>query len=101
MKIINARGTITEVKIGEGKSFIIFLIAIVLILYYRLFDVVLLIKNYNRDENDQGDYYQLFNNKNGVLVETKGDKDFFNLIRTQIIIEPEKKIGYNLEYLNK
>ena len=39
-EIIHGRGAIAQVKTGEGKSFIISVIAIVLVLHGRLVDVV-------------------------------------------------------------
>ena len=105
-EILNGRGAIAQVKTGEGKSFIISVIAIVLVLHGRLVDVVTSnLELAIRDEKDQRDYYKLFNIKSGVLAEKKGDKDFLNLLKSQIIINPgdEKKrdSGYNLDVFKK
>ena len=86
-EILNGRGAIAEVKTGEGKSFIISVIAIVLALHGRLIDVVTSnLELAIRDEKDQRDYYKLFNIRSGVLCQKEGDKDFLNLMRSQIII---------------
>ena len=88
-EIINGRGAIPQVKTGEGKSFIISVIAIVLVKYGRLVDVVTSnLELAIRDEKDQRDYYKLFNINSGVLEEKTGDKDFLNLMKSQIIINP-------------
>ena len=104
-EILNGRGAIAQVKTGEGKSFIISVIAIVLVLHGRLVDVVTSnLELAIRDEKDQRDYYKLFNIKSGVLAEKTGDKDFLNLLKSQIIINPgeEKKgSGYNLDVFEK
>ena len=105
-EILNGRGAIAEVKTGEGKSFIISVIAIVLVLHNRLVDVVTSnLELAIRDEKDQRDYYKLFNIKSGVLAEKTGDKDFLNLIRSQFVIghgnEDKIKSGYNLDVFKK
>ena len=71
-EILNGRGAIAQVKTGEGKSFIISVIAIVLVLHGRLVDVVTSnLELAIRDEKDQRDYYKLFDIKSGVLAEKK------------------------------
>ena len=104
-EILNGRGAIAQVKTGEGKSFIISVIAIVLVLHGRLVDVVTSnLELTIRDEKDQRDYYKLFNINSGVLAEKSGDKDFLNLIKSQIIINPgegKKESGYNLDVFKK
>ena len=103
-EIIHGRGAIAQVKTGEGKSFIISVIAIVLVLHGRLVDVVTSnLELAIRDEKDQRDYYKLFNINSGVLAEKKGDKDFLNLMKSQIIIKAgeNKSSGYNLDVFKK
>ena len=104
-EILNGRGAIAQVKTGEGKSFIISVIAIVLVLHGRLVDVVTSnLELAIRDEKDQRDYYKLFDIKSGVLAEKNGDKDFLNLIKSQILINPgeeKKDSGYNLDVFEK
>ena len=88
-EIINGKGAIAQVKTGEGKSFIISVIAIVLVRYGRLVDVVTSnLELAIRDEKDQRDYYKLFNINSGVLAEKEGDKDFLNLMKSQLIAKP-------------
>ena len=61
-EILNGKGAIAQVKTGEGKSFIISLIAIVLVLHGRKIDIVTSnLELAIRDEKDQRDYYKLFN----------------------------------------
>ena len=104
-EIISGRGAIAQVKTGEGKSFIISVIAIVLVLHGRLVDVVTSnLELAIRDEKDQRDYYKLFDINSGVLAEKTGDKDFLNLMKSQIIIRPgenQNKSGYNLDVFKK
>lgn len=104
-EILHGRGAIAQVKTGEGKSFIISVIAIVLVLHGRLVDVVTSnLELAIRDEKDQRDYYKLFDIKSGVLAEERGDKDFLNLMKSQIIINPgekKNKSGYNLDVFKK
>ena len=105
-EILNGRGAIAEVKTGEGKSFIISVIAIVLALHGRLIDVVTSnLELAIRDEKDQRDYYKLFNIRSGVLCQKEGDKDFLNLMRSQIIINNdnnnERDSDYNVDVFEK
>ena len=77
---------------------------IVLVIHGRLVDVVTSnIELAIRDEKEQRDYYKLFNINSGVLAEKRGDKDFLNLMKSQILINPgeKKNSGYNLDVFNK
>ena len=78
-EILNAKkkGAIAEVKTGEGKSFIIAVIAIVLQKHGRIIDVVTSnLELAIRDEGDQKEYYELFRIKSGVLINSIHDKNF-------------------------
>ena len=80
------KGAIAEVKTGEGKSYIIAVIAIVLAKFYgKKIDVVTsTVELARRDEEDQREFYNLFNIKSGVLFDKNRDKDFIgsdNMIR--------------------
>ena len=87
-EILNGKGAIEQVKTGEGKSFIISVIAIVLALHNKLIDVVTLnLELAIRDEKDQRDYYKLFNIQSGVLCQKDGDADLLNLLKSQIVID--------------
>ncbi len=87
-EILNGKGAIEQVKTGEGKSFIISVIAIVLALHNKLIDVVTLnLELAIRDEKDQRDYYKLFNIRSGVLCQKDGDADLLNLLKSQIVID--------------
>jgi hypothetical protein len=48
-----------------------------------------------RDEKDQRDYYKLFNIQSGVLCQKQGDKDFLNLIQSQIQINDNNRRNDN------
>ena len=103
-EILNGRGAIAEVKTGEGKSFIISVIAIVLALHGRLIDVVTSnLELAIRDEKDQRDYYKLFNIRSGVLCQKEGDKDFLNLMKSQIVInnDNDNDTDYNVDVFEK
>ncbi len=103
-EILNGKGAIAQVKTGEGKSFIISVIAIVLALHNRLIDIVTSnLELAIRDEKDQRDYYKLFNIQSGVLCQKDGDADFLNLLKSQIVIDNKnnKDSGYNLDVFNK
>lgn len=71
------KGAIAEVKTGEGKSFIIAVIAIVLVLYGRKVDVVTSnLELAIRYQEDQKDFYNLFNIGSCVLMNLIRDKNF-------------------------
>jgi len=98
-EILSGRGAIAQVKTGEGKSFIISVIAIVLAMHGRLIDVVTSnLELAIRDEKDQRDYYKLFNIKSGVLCRKDGDKDFLNLMKSQIIIKDDENNNDDSDY---
>jgi len=104
-EILSGRGAIAQVKTGEGKSFIISVIAIVLAMHGRLIDIVTSnLELAIRDEKDQRDYYKLFNIKSGVLCRKDGDKDFLNLMKSQIIARDNGKndeSDYNTDVFGK
>jgi len=104
-EILSGRGAIAQVKTGEGKSFIISVIAIVLAMHGRLIDVVTSnLELAIRDEKDQRDYYKLFNIKSGVLCRKDGDKDFLNLMKSQIIVKDDENnddSDYNTDVFEK
>ncbi len=78
-EIINGHGAIGEIKTGEGKSFIISVLGIVLSKYGRKIDVVTSnLELARRDEEDQRMYYELFGIGSGVLYNTKSEKDFMD-----------------------
>ena len=71
------KGSIGEVKTGEGKSFIIAVVAILLTCYGRKIDIVTSnIELARRDQENQKKYFKLFNIKSGVLYNTTMDKEF-------------------------
>ena len=102
-EILNAKkkGAIAEVKTGEGKSFIIAVIAIVLQKHGRIIDVVTSnLELAIRDEGDQKEYYELFRIKSGVLINSIHDKNFLTLVSSEINTDEtklSKNFGYNIE----
>ena len=78
-EIINGQGAIGEIKTGEGKSFIISVLGVVLSKYGRKIDIVTSnLELARRDEEDQRMYYELFEIGSGVLYNTKSEKDFMD-----------------------
>ena len=101
-EILNGKGAIAQVKTGEGKSFIIAVIAIVLALHNRIIDIVTSnLELAIRDEKDQRDYYKLFNIQSGVLCEKNGDADFLKLLKSQIGKDNQIGSGYNVDVFKK
>ena len=94
--IINKEGTkkgaIAEIKTGEGKSYIISIIAILLVKYYkRRIDIVTsTVELERRDNEEQSDFYNLFNIKSGVLFS-------LNEIEFMQIKIPNMKNDFNTE----
>ena len=80
-EILNQKNTIAEVKTGEGKSFIIAVLALVLSKYGHKVDIVTSTEELAwRDNENQRKYYELFGVKSGVLKrEAKQAKNEFNL----------------------
>jgi hypothetical protein len=75
------KGAIAEVKTGEGKSYIIAVLAIILSKFYgKKIDIVTsTVELAKRDEEDQKEYYNLFKIGSGVLFNKESDKDYMNL----------------------
>ena len=98
------KGAIAEVKTGEGKSFIIAVIAIVLVLHGRKVDVVTSnLELATRDQEDQKEYYNLFNIGSGVLMNLISDKNFISAT-SEISIDLtkyENNFGFNLDVFLK
>ena len=102
-EILNSKtkGSIAEVKTGEGKSFIIAVIAIVLRKHGRLIDVVTSnMELATRDQDDQKEYYNLFGIPSGVLIDQKNDKNFTSLIKSVLNLDKTRnlnKSNFNLD----
>ena len=75
------KGAIAEIKTGEGKSYIISILSILLAKYYkRLIDIVTsTIELARRDNEEQGEFYKLFNVKSGVLFSLDEETDFIDI----------------------
>ena len=82
-EILHSKGTLAEIQTGEGKSYIISVVAIALVKYKKRVDIVTpTLELAFRDEQDQREYYKLFNIKSGVLASAHGDKEFIELYNT-------------------
>ncbi|MDR0404754.1 MAG: hypothetical protein LBH37_03070 [Oscillospiraceae bacterium] len=72
-----SKGVIGEIKTGEGKSFIITIVAILLAQFDRKIDVVTTnMELAYRDQKEQEIFYDLFNVKSGLLFDKEQDKGF-------------------------
>lgn len=79
-EILYSKGALAEIQTGEGKSYIISVVAIALVLYHRIVDIVTTnLELAFRDEEEHREYFKLFNIKSGVLASNKGDKEFIKL----------------------
>ena len=98
-EILHSKGSISEVKTGEGKTFIISALAILLAQYGKKLDVITSTTELaKRDQQEQKKYYDLFGITSGVLYNKQGDKDFFD---TQLV-EKETDVSkhFNVEVFN-
>ena len=81
-KILTGRGALVEIKTGEGKSYIIAVIAIILVQFDRKIDIVT--SNLHlafRDEKEQSEYYKLFGIDSGVLCKKNGDEEYIDIYK--------------------
>ena len=94
------KGAIAEVKTGEGKSYIIAVLAIVLAKFYgKKIDVITsTVELARRDEADQREFYNLFKVKSGVLFDKNRDKDFF--LSGSMIRNNDEDNQFNSEVFN-
>ena len=79
----NKKGALAQISTGEGKSYIIAVVAIILAVYEKRY-VDIVTSNLElafRDEKEQSEYYQLFNLKSGVLCSENGDEDYIKLYK--------------------
>lgn len=98
-EILHSKGSISEVKTGEGKTFIISALAILLAQYGKKLDVITSTTELaKRDQQEQKKYYDLFGITSGVLYNKQGDKDFFD---TQLVEkETDASKHFNVEVFN-
>ena len=102
--IINKEGTkkgaIAEIKTGEGKSYIISILAILLIKYYKKkIDIVTsTIELARRDNMEQSEFYNLFKIKSGVLF-SREESEFMQINIVNIYKDNNLKSKYNIEVL--
>ena len=73
-----------QIVTGEGKSYIISVVAIILVRFQRIVDIVTInLELAFRDENEQKDYYQLFNIKAGVLCTANGVEEYIESYKNE------------------
>ena len=81
-KILTGKGALAEVKTGEGKSYIIAVIAIVLAQFNRQIDIVTSnLQLAFRDEKEQSEYYKLFEINSGVLFSKSKDEEYIKIYK--------------------
>lgn len=74
--VLNDSGSIAQVKTGEGKSFVISILATVLAEFGRTIDIVTSTSELaRRDYENQKKYYELFGVSSGVLERNINEKD--------------------------
>lgn len=74
--VLNDSGSIAQVKTGEGKSFVISILATVLAEFGRTIDIVTSTSELaKRDYENQRKYYELFGVSSGVLERSINEKD--------------------------
>jgi len=94
------KGAIAEIKTGEGKSYIISIIAILLVKYYnKKIDIVTsTVELARRDNEEQKEFYNLFDIKSGVLF-SRNESEFMHINIKNISKEFNLKSKYNIEVL--
>ena len=98
------KGAIAEIKTGEGKSYIISILAILLVKYYKKkIDIVTsTVELARRDNEEQNEFYNLFNIKSGVLFSLNQIE--FMIINSSIknidLSSEKLKLNYNTEVFN-
>ena len=97
-EILNGRGTLAQISTGEGKSYIISVVAIIFVIQFkRVVDIVTSnLELAFRDEQEQSDYYKLFGINSGVLCSNKGEEvKFINYYKKDYLkYSPNQKSGY-------
>ena len=103
-EILNSKGTLSQISTGEGKSYIISVVAIVFVLHFkRVVDIVTSnLELAFRDEQEQSNYYKLFGINSGVLCCNKGEElKFIKYYKKDYQKYPaESKSGYFTHVLN-
>ena len=95
-EITIGKGALAQIGTGEGKSYIIAVVAIVLIKMGRIVDIVTSnLELAFRDEKEQSVFYEkIFNINSGVLCNINGDKQFINLYKSEYLKEKHDKTGF-------
>ena len=99
----NHKGVLAEIQTGEGKSFIIAVIAIVLAKKERKVDIVTTtLELAFRDEKEQSKLYNLFGITSGVLCTKNSDKEYIDLYKPEYNQQKEEqKSGFYTHVLTK
>jgi hypothetical protein len=94
------KGVIAEIKTGEGKSYIISIVAILLVKYYnKKIDIVTsTVELARRDNEEMSEFYNLFNIKSGVLFSLT-ESEFMNINISNIDKFDNLKSNYNIDVL--
>ena len=84
-EITIGKGALAQIATGEGKSYIIAVVAIVLVKMGRIVDIVTSnLELAFRDEKDQSNFYKnIFGINSGVLCNIHGDKQFIDLYKSE------------------
>ena len=95
-EITIGKGALAQIATGEGKSFIIAVVAIVLVKMGRIVDIVTSnLELAFRDEKEQSDFYKkIFNIDSGVLCNINGDKQFIELYKSEYLKEKQGPNGF-------
>ena len=95
-EITIGKGALAQIATGEGKSYIIAVVAIVLVKMGRIVDIVTSnLELAFRDEKEQNIFYkEIFNIDSGVLCDIKGDKQFINLYKSEYLKEKHDPTGF-------
>ena len=82
-EITIGKGALAQIATGEGKSYIIAVVTIVLVKMGRIVDIVTSnLELAFRDEKEQSNFYEnIFGIKSGVLCDIHGDKQFIDLYK--------------------
>ena len=97
----NTKGVLAEIQTGEGKSYIIAVVAIALALKGRKVDIVTsTLELAFRDEEEQREFYNYFKISSGVLCSENSDNEYIELYKPNYKNEEiDEKSGFYLHIL--
>lgn len=81
--LYNKKGVLAQISTGEGKSYIIAVVAIIFASKFgRKVDIVTSnLELAFRDEKEQSEYFKLFNLQSGVLCNVSSDMEYINFYK--------------------